>query len=136
MILTTGIFPAWSLNKFFIFFKPQYFIPGVLQKRSDLYFRYFDTICMYTKNIKIKSKCENEDDLDLFLNGPKFIENGIIIHMLLIKAIFFYKLLTRRYTFQLTKYKHESVSESIDSDDRNFSFVVLTELLFFKRSQL
>ena len=29
-ILTVGIFPAWSFNKFFNFFKPEYFISGVL----------------------------------------------------------------------------------------------------------
>ena len=39
----------------------------------------------------------------------------------------FYKLLTRRYIFQLAKYEHKGVSESIDSDDRNFSFVGLLE---------
>ena len=32
------------------------------------------------------------------------------------------ELLTRRYKmFQLTKYEHEGVSKSIDSEDRNFS---------------
>ena len=30
LILTTGIFPAWSLNNFFNFYKPECFIPGVL----------------------------------------------------------------------------------------------------------
>ena len=34
-------------------------------------------------------KCENEDDLNLFLNRPNFIWNGIIIPVLLVKAIFF-----------------------------------------------
>ena len=29
LILTAKIFPAWSLNKFFNFFKPEYFIPRV-----------------------------------------------------------------------------------------------------------
>ena len=38
---------------------------------------------------------------------------------------FFYTLLTRRYIFQLTKYEHEGVSESIDSDNRNFFSLVL-----------
>ena len=42
----------------------------------------------YMLRIKIKNKCENEDDLDLFLNGPNFIWNAIIIPMLLIKTIF------------------------------------------------
>ena len=49
---------------------------------------------------------------------------------------FFYTLLTRRYIFQLTKYEHEGVSESIDSDNRNFFFIGLAELLFLKRPQL
>ena len=77
--------------------------------------------------IKIKNKCENEDDLDLLLNGPNFTSNGIIIPMLLIKAIFFHKLLTRRYIFQLTKYEHDGVSESIDFDDTKFSSVGFAE---------
>ena len=34
------------------------------------------------------------------MNGPKIVQIGIIIPMLLIKA-FFYKLLNRRYIFQL-----------------------------------
>ena len=55
--------------------------------------------------------------------------------MLLITPTF-YKLLTRRYIFKLTKHEHEAVSESNDSDDRNFSFVGLAELSFVKRSQL
>ena len=72
----------------------------------------------YRLRIKIKNKCENEDGLDIFLNGPNFIGNVIIIPMLLIKAIF-YKLLTRKYIFKHTKFEHKGVSESIDSDDRN-----------------
>ena len=83
----------------------------------------------YILRIKIKNKCENEDDLDLLLKGRNSIRNGIIIPMLLIK------LLTRWYIFQLTKYELESVSESIDSDDRNFSFTGLAELFFLTRSQ-
>ena len=55
--------------------------------------------------------------------------------MLLITPTF-YKLLTRRYIFKLTKHEHEGVSESNDSDDRNFSFAGLAELSFVKRSQL
>ena len=50
LILTTGIFSAWSLKKFFNFFKPEYFIPGVFEKGSDLYFRYFDANWIYFKN--------------------------------------------------------------------------------------
>ena len=56
--------------------------------------------------------------------------------MLLVKAIFFYKLLNRRYIFQLTKYKHQGVSESTDSYDPNVSSVSLAEKLFFTRSQI
>ena len=44
LILMEKTFPPQSLNKFFNFFKPEYFIPGVLLKRSDLYLRYFDAI--------------------------------------------------------------------------------------------
>ena len=40
---------------------------------------------------------------------------------------FFYKLLTRRYIFQLTKYKHKDVRESIDFDDTNISSVGLSK---------
>ena len=47
------------------------------------------TLFEYILRIKIKSKCENEDDLDLSLNGPK--RNGIIIPMPLIKAILFWQ---------------------------------------------
>ena len=37
--------------------------------------------------IKIKKKkCENEDLLNLFLNRPNFMRNGIIITMLLLMA--------------------------------------------------
>ena len=43
----------------------------------------------YILRIKIKNKCENEDDIDLFLNEPNFMWNGIIIPMRLIKVIFF-----------------------------------------------
>ena len=85
--------------------------------------------------LKIRNKCENKDNRNLFWNRPNFIRNEIIIHMLFIKVIF-YKLPTRRYIFKLTKYDHEDVSESIDSDDRNFSFVGLAELSVLKCSQL
>ena len=43
------------------------------------------------------------------------------------KGNFFYKLLTRRYIFQLMKYEHKGVSESIDFDDMNFSSAGLAE---------
>ena len=56
-----------------------------------------------------------------------FTRTGIIIPILLIKAIFFYKLLTRRYIFLVMHYEHKGVSESIEFDDRNFSSVGLAE---------
>ena len=56
--------------------------------------------------------------------------------MLLIKAIVLYKLLSRRYIFQLTKYEHKGVSESTDFDYTNFSSVGLAEQLFLKHSKL
>ena len=40
---------------------------------------------------------------------------------------FFYKLLKRRYIFQLTKYEHKDVRESIDSDDTNLSSIGFAE---------
>ena len=45
--------------------------------------------------------------------------------MLLIIA--FLKSLTKRYIFLLTKGEHNGVSESIDSEDRNFSNVKLQQ---------
>ena len=77
--------------------------------------------------IKIKKKCENVEGLDLFLNGPNFTRNGIIIPMQLRKGDFFYKLFTRRCIFQLTKYEHKGVSESTEFDDTSFSSVFLAE---------
>ena len=50
--------------------------------------------------------------------------------------MFSFESLTKRYIFQLTKYEHEGVNENIDSDDKNFSFIGLAELLFLKRSQI
>ena len=38
------------------------------------------------KKKKKKKKCENEDLLNLFLNRPNFMRNGIIITMLLLMA--------------------------------------------------
>ena len=67
-------------------------------------------------------KWENENALDLFLNGPNFMRNGIIISVLFIKAIF-YELPKRRCIFQPTKYEHKDVRESIDSDDTNLSSI-------------
>ena len=37
------------------------------------------------------------------------------------KGDFSYKLLTRKYIFQLTRYEHKGISESTDFDDTNFS---------------
>ena len=67
-----------------------------------------------------------EDDLDLFLNGPNFMRSEITSYAVH-KYDFFYKLLTRRYIFQLMKYEHKGASESIDSKDRNFSSVGLVK---------
>ena len=61
------------------------------------------------------------------------MRNGIIISVLLIKAIF---LQVNKYIFQLTKYEHKDVRESIDSDDTHLSSIGFAEQLFFKRSQL
>ena len=69
---------------------------------------------------------EFEEDLDLFLNGPNFTLNEILITILLTKAIFL-NLLSGRYIFQLTNYEHKGASESIDFDDTNFSSVGLAE---------
>ena len=71
----------------------------------------------------MESKCENEDDLNLFLNKPNFIQNGTIIPMLLIMTTFLNKILTRTCIFQFTKYEQTGVSESIDSYNRNFTCV-------------
>ena len=49
---------------------------------------------------------------------------------------FFLKLLTRRYIFQLTKYKHKGISKSINFDDANVCSVGRAESLFLKRFQL
>ena len=40
-------FSSLKPQQIFRFFKQKYFIPGVLLKGSDLYFRYFDAICIY-----------------------------------------------------------------------------------------
>ena len=45
-----------------------------------------------------------------------------------------FKSLTKRYIFQLTKCEHKGVSESINSDDRNFSSVMPQQIFqLFKR---
>ena len=43
------------------------------------------------------------------------------------KGDFSYKLLTRKYIFQLTKYEHKGVSKSNDFDDTNFSSAGIAE---------
>ena len=52
------------------------------------------------------------------------MRNGIIISVLLIKAIF---LQVNKYIFQLTKYEHRDVPESIESDNKNLSFIGFAE---------
>ena len=54
--------------------------------------------CIKNQNLK---KCENEDNLNLFLDGPNFMRNRITNPMLVIIA-FCFKSLTKRYIFQLT----------------------------------
>ena len=83
------------------------------------YINNFQDIVKFVQFSFLK-KWENENDLDLFLNGPNFMRNGIIISVLFIKAIF-YELPKRRCIFQPTKYEHKDVRESIDSDDTNLS---------------
>ena len=83
----------------------------------------------YILRIKIKSKYANEDNFNLFLNGPNFTRNGIIILVPLIKAIFFTSYSPERYIVQLTKYEYKGKwhSESIDFGDTNYSSVGLAE---------
>ena len=40
---------------------------------------------------------------------------------------FFWKLLTKKYIVQFTKYEHKGVSEGTDFNDRNFSSVECSE---------
>ena len=51
------------------------------------YINNFQDIVKFVQFSFLK-KWENENDLDLFLNGPNFMRNGIIISALFIKAIF------------------------------------------------
>ena len=76
-----------SLKKKFNFFKPKYFIPEVFWK-NQTYISDILTLFECILRIKIKNKCENEDNLDLFLNEPNFLRNGIIIPMLLFRRFF------------------------------------------------
>ena len=57
----------------------------------------FDAIWRYIKNQILK----NEDDLNLFLNGPNFMRNGIIIPMLLVMA--FLKVIHQKVSFSVNK---------------------------------
>ena len=52
------------------------------------------------------------------------MRNGIIISVLLIKAIF---LQVNKYIFELTKYEHKGIRESIDFDDKNLSSIGFAE---------
>ena len=52
------------------------------------------------------------------------MRNGIVISVLVIKAIF---LQVNKYIFQLTKYEHKDIRESIDSDDSNLSSIDYAE---------
>ena len=47
------------------------------------------TLFEYILRIKIKNKCENENDLDIFLKGSNFMWDGIITPMLVIKDVFY-----------------------------------------------
>ena len=111
-------------QQIFYFFKNQNILFPECPYKDQTYISDILTLFEYMLRLKIRNKCENEDNLNLFWNRPNFIRNEIIIHMLLIKVIF-HKLPTRRYIFKLTKYDHEDVSESIDSDDRIFLSLVL-----------
>ena len=64
--------------------------------------------------------------LILFLNGPNFMRNGIIVSVLLVKVIFL-QVTQKRYIFQLMKYEHKDVRESIDSDDTDLSSIGFAE---------
>ena len=52
------------------------------------------------------------------------MRNGIIISVLLIKAIF---LQVNKYIFEFTKYEHKDIRESIDFDDKNLSSIGFAE---------
>ena len=86
LILTTGIFPAWSLNKFFNFLQPKCY-SWIALKRIRPISNVF-TLLEYILRIKIKNKWENEEDLEFFLNRSNFTWNRTIIPIRLIKVIF------------------------------------------------
>ena len=76
--------------------------------------------------MKIKNKCENEDDLHLFLNGPNFTQNRIVIPMLLIKTIFF-TCYSPEISFSSQSMDTRALAKVLIFDDTNFSFVGLAE---------
>ena len=120
LFLTTGIFQREALTNFSIFLNRNVLFLDC-SKKDLTYISDILTLFEYILRIKIKNKCEIEDDHDRFLNGPNFMRSRIIIPMLLIKANFFYKLLSRKYIFRLTKCEDKGVSERINSEDRNVS---------------
>ena len=69
------------------------FIPGVLLKRSDLYFKYFDAI--WTYNIKNQNFKKEKIITISILNEPNLMRNRIIIHMLVLMAFCFKSLIKR-----------------------------------------
>ena len=110
VILTTGTFPAYEASTYFSFLLNHNILSPKCFKEDLTYILDILTLFAYILRIKIKNKCENQNDLDLFLNGSNFIQNGIYNYFYAAhKGNFFYMLLTRRYTFQLTKYEHEGV---------------------------
>ena len=134
VILTTGTFPAYEASTYFSFLLNQNILSPKCFKEDLTYILDILTLFAYILRIKIKNKCGNQNDLDLFLNGSNFIQNGIIISMLLIKAISFTSCSPEGIPFSSRSMNMRAFSKSTDSDDRNFSFVDLAELLF-KHSQ-
>ena len=94
LILATGSFPAWSLD----FSHWKILLQECSKKIRPMFQIFWRYLNIYSES-KFE-KWENKENLNLFMNGPKIVQIGIIIPMLLIKA-FFYKLLNRRYIFQL-----------------------------------
>ena len=90
---------CFSSMKFSIFLNWNILFPEC-SKKDQTYMSDILKLFEYILRIKIKNKCVNEDDLYLFLNGPNFTRNGIIIPMLLIKAIF--RQVTHQKAYHLT----------------------------------
>ena len=57
-------------------------------KKDQTYISDVFTLLEYILRIKIKNKCENKEDLDLFLNGSNFTWDRTIIPIRLTKVIF------------------------------------------------